>query len=177
MARRGEEEPACPICLAHLHAAVTTNCGHSFCAGCLLDLLEHGTRDTHLCPCCRAPIRSAAPSYTLRALARSGQASETITRTLDQRLAQYFGEPAAQPHGSGLFECLKLFNQPASFTTIRAWALLLVVAAYVCSPIDLIPDWHLPGLGLIDDLLLVVWLWLQLNSDWHKLQLQTRLGH
>lgn len=33
----------CTLCLKLLHQPITTPCGHSFCRGCLLQALDHGT--------------------------------------------------------------------------------------------------------------------------------------
>jgi len=37
----------------------------------------------------------------------------------------------------------------------RAKALLMLLAAYIISPIDLLPDFIIPGLGYVDDMLLI----------------------
>ncbi|OPX85906.1 DUF1232 domain-containing protein [Pelotomaculum sp. PtaB.Bin117] len=37
----------------------------------------------------------------------------------------------------------------------RAKALLMLLAAYVISPVDFLPDFVIPGLGYIDDMLLI----------------------
>lgn len=41
------------------------------------------------------------------------------------------------------------------------WKTLLILAAvlYSLSPIDILPDWNIPGLGLLDDIAVLVILW------------------
>jgi len=43
----------CTLCLKLLHQPITTPCGHSFCRGCLLQALDHGTllRFSYLTSC------------------------------------------------------------------------------------------------------------------------------
>ena len=54
----------CPICLGLLSVACDTNCGHAFCAPCILQHLKHSAR----CPLCREEITSAHPSFVLRTM-------------------------------------------------------------------------------------------------------------
>lgn len=63
----------CPICLGLLSAACDTNCGHAFCAPCILHHLKHSAR----CPLCREEITSAHPSYVLRAMVESYRSART----------------------------------------------------------------------------------------------------
>ncbi|XP_037376650.1 E3 ubiquitin-protein ligase TRIM38-like [Talpa occidentalis] len=60
--KKMREEATCPICLQLMTEPVSIDCGHSFCRGCITDLLvnqRQGTsslRRSH-CPLCRAPFK------------------------------------------------------------------------------------------------------------------------
>jgi hypothetical protein len=64
-----QQELACPICLEWLDAAVETDCGHVFCANCLLQTLNRS--QTNRCPACRAKVQQAVPARSLRRVVES----------------------------------------------------------------------------------------------------------
>ena len=61
----------CAICSGLLEQPVLTECGHTFCADCMWELITRctGTRNTAPCPECRAPVSKRTirkASYRLR---------------------------------------------------------------------------------------------------------------
>lgn len=49
--------PACPVCLAPITHAVQTNCGHQFCAQCVLAYWQHDQWPRAArCPMCRRQV-------------------------------------------------------------------------------------------------------------------------
>ncbi|XP_075769722.1 tripartite motif-containing protein 10-like [Pelodiscus sinensis] len=62
-AREIQEESKCPICLDYLTDPVSTDCGHSFCRGCITQYCEAHTQrdyDSLYCPSCRTQIQKEA---------------------------------------------------------------------------------------------------------------------
>lgn len=51
---------SCPVCLAPLNYPVQTNCGHNFCAQCLLSYWRHDQWPRPArCPVCRRQVRTS----------------------------------------------------------------------------------------------------------------------
>ena len=74
----------CAVCLDWLSDAVETPCGHAFCGGCVLSLLQHrrtqhaaaAGRKGAACPSCRASLRGTRPAQSLRRAVRFAQAQD-----------------------------------------------------------------------------------------------------
>ena len=67
--------------------ACSTNCGHTYCAECLIQFLEsHRGRARHqLCAICRATIFNATPSFALRNLANQALRAQGQQPLSEQR--------------------------------------------------------------------------------------------
>ena len=81
------EDLTCPICLSVFQGACSTNCGHTYCAECLIQFLEsHRGRARHqLCAICRATIFNATPSFALRNLANQALRAQGQQPLSEQR--------------------------------------------------------------------------------------------
>lgn len=56
----GGDRAACAVCLAPITHAVQTNCGHQFCAQCVLAYWQHDQWPRAArCPLCRRQVRSS----------------------------------------------------------------------------------------------------------------------
>lgn len=63
--RPADEEHACPICLDEVSFACGTNCGHTFCAHCLLAYWRSDQRGGALqCPMCRRNVTLLLEGFT-----------------------------------------------------------------------------------------------------------------
>ena len=171
-----------------MEGAVSTSCGHEFCSRCLLEFLETGGDPLNkLCPVCRTRIAYAHPAYGLRRLAADfGQDPRTDQQIEEQRFFDSRlpngSEPTPQNQNAsnrGLSRLLqrewddltRLLSLPVNNgTTLKAWILVILGFIYVISPIDLFPDWVLPGLGLLDDILICVWFIFLLRGLWNEYQ-------
>ena len=66
MRQRGDvgdsaEPESCPICLGHASFPVDTNCGHTFCAECVLSYWQHDQWPRPArCPVCRNQVQLSA---------------------------------------------------------------------------------------------------------------------
>lgn len=65
----------CPLCCKLLYEPVTTPCGHTFCRGCLMRVLDHGNR----CPMCRVVLHMSARRHPI-----SFNLQSILTRTFPQ---------------------------------------------------------------------------------------------
>lgn len=66
----------CPLCCKLLYEPVTTPCGHTFCRGCLMRVLDHGNR----CPMCRVVLHMSARRHPI-----SVNLQSILTRTFPQQ--------------------------------------------------------------------------------------------
>jgi uncharacterized membrane protein YkvA (DUF1232 family) len=138
--------------LEPLSHAVTTSCGHTFCARCILDVWKkRGQQDRPCeCPVDRRAIAMLVPLYLLRGDSVSSNATE-----LDAAMAQYNARFASAPRAAGerLREAHALGRSllPHSLVLkVLLTAAVLIAATYFLLPRDLIPDSY-GCVGYIDD--------------------------
>src|SRR3989338_1640082 len=126
-------ELECPICLEIFTGCAVLNCGHSFCARCIVGLIRSGRTPT--CPQCRAPIREATPNYSVRSLTAAHfqeprtQAEVDAQRELDLLLPMQTGSRSAGGRSSGpgrgwwdrfVTEAKQMFSAPFNPISLQA---------------------------------------------------------
>ncbi|XP_075529522.1 E3 ubiquitin-protein ligase RNF170-like isoform X1 [Dermacentor variabilis] len=159
----------CPICLAEPRHPVETNCGHLFCASCLVSYWHHGNwRGAVRCPVCRQQV-----SVMLRCFQDQHLADETdaqreerarLLRDINDYNRRYSGEPRPWlDHLRDLPTLLRhagseFFSVGGIMYMFRLRIVLCFVAAimYLISPLDMIPEAIFGILGLLDDLFVVL---------------------
>ncbi|CAN0178394.1 unnamed protein product [Ectocarpus sp. 12 AP-2014] len=180
----------CPICLSiEVETPVQTNCGHWFCARCILSYYDQGGRVRIRCPMCRQEVTM------LYGAAGDAQAAGDTDQAHDARAGS---APAATTGSPEIQEEISRFNdrnsgrwrspwqviEDAPLLLRRLWSdlsrgdtrvfgelmrrgvqlQLFVAALYILSPIDVIPESLVGIAGLLDDLVVVVFLLLHLTS-------------
>lgn len=159
----------CPICLAEPRYPVETNCGHLFCANCLVSYWHHGNwRGAVRCPVCRQQV-----SVMLRCFQDQHSAEDTgaqreerarLLRDINDYNRRYSGEPRPWlDHLRDLPTLLRhagseFFSVGGIMYMFRLRIVLCFVAAimYLVSPLDMIPEAIFGILGLLDDLFVVL---------------------
>lgn len=159
----------CPICLAEPRHPVETNCGHLFCANCLVSYWHHGNWGGAVrCPVCRQQV-----SVMLRCFQDQQVAEETdaqreerarLLRDINDYNRRYSGEPRPWlDHLRDLPTLLRhagseFFSVGGIMYMFRLRIVLCFVAAimYLISPLDMIPEAIFGILGLLDDLFVVL---------------------
>ncbi|XP_022658952.1 E3 ubiquitin-protein ligase RNF170-like isoform X1 [Varroa jacobsoni] len=154
----------CFICLEGLRLPVETNCGHAFCAICLLDWLE-GSRSNEVktsCPVCRSHVY-----VLLKCFAQPSEDDEQQMRQI-RRINQYNRRHSGEPrpwieHVRDLPLLLRhVFNEFFSLGglmymfRLRIFLCFLAALVYLISPLDMIPEAVFGLLGLLDDLFVLV---------------------
>eukprot|EP01137_Pigoraptor_chileana_P031064 Opistho-2@18359 len=153
----------CPICISPLQFHCETNCGHSFCASCIKAYSEHSQGISAMtCPCCRQQVTLILKSFSL-ADDRSPQCLEW-SQWIDRYNRRFSG--AARSWSEYLTDAptllRHLFRDLWSGTglmlmfRLRVVMLVVVCAAYMLSPLDLIPEALLGAIGFIDDLIILL---------------------
>ncbi len=100
LARNILDELSCSVSLTLLEEAIVLNCGHSFNAFSLAEILDTNPNSL-LCPDCRTPIQSATTEHKLRALSK-----EIL------KLFNHFNLAENETEALLLKSCLMLKKQP-----------------------------------------------------------------
>ncbi|KAL3224337.1 hypothetical protein MRX96_049527 [Rhipicephalus microplus] len=169
MAAHYGSDAQCPICLGEPRHSVETNCGHLFCASCLVSYWHHGNwRGAVRCPVCRQQV-----SVMLRCFQDQHLPDETdaqreerarLLRDINDYNRRYSGEPRPWlDHLRDLPTLLRhvgseFFSMGGIMYMFRLRIVLCFVAAimYLISPLDMIPEAIFGILGLLDDLFVVL---------------------
>ncbi|XP_061744517.1 RING-HC_RNF170 domain-containing protein [Nerophis ophidion] len=87
----GQREGLCPVCLQTTCFPVQTNCGHLFCAPCLMAYWRHGTwLDPISCPLCRQKVSSLCRLFNNT---RSDQQTKAVLGDITDYNKRYSGAP------------------------------------------------------------------------------------
>jgi len=169
---RTEAELECPICLeTSAEFAVETNCGHKFCAECLLRVWELCTNPNVAisCPSCRGEITLMMPYFTDEEMneERNAERKTFLMNKIDKynRLnieVSYVNHvrelPTILRH---VWAHLWTWDGISVLHKIRIALFLLVGFVYFAVPFDLMPETVLGLFGLIDDVMVLLFVCVQ----------------
>lgn len=157
----------CPICLNEPRFPIETNCGHLFCAQCVILYWRHGNwRGTIRCPVCRQQVTALLRCFRDQEGGTTAEREERnqILWDINDYNRRFTGEP--QPWLDYIWDLPTLLRHLGSeFFSVgglmymfRLRIVLCFVAAimYLISPLDMIPEAVFGILGLLDDLFVVL---------------------
>ncbi|XP_071517183.1 E3 ubiquitin-protein ligase RNF170-like isoform X5 [Panulirus ornatus] len=186
--RRSASDNECPICMDLAKFAVETNCGHMYCASCIIQNWKTNfTMSPMPCPFCRQEVTLLLPCFS------EGETNTTEITEIEERervmadIKQY--NRMYSEHPTSFYSQLQdlptilrhiwaeLFTWRGIEMLSRFRFLICVITAflYAITPIDLIPEAFLGLIGLIDDVVVIVFLLIQVsvvyrtvvaNRDW-----------
>ncbi|KAJ3432720.1 e3 ubiquitin-protein ligase [Anaeramoeba flamelloides] len=160
----------CSICLNNTRHCVATNCGHSFCAKCILDSLDEVNPN---CPNCRSVIYNIYPNYLVRRLveiqnqkndleevSQSTDYNPDEKQELDQRIKSFNDLHHAPEkiqeivrYDAGILR--NLMTSCNNRYSLIGWIIIFLVLCYIFWTDDLIPLES--GLvGILDDVFFIV---------------------
>lgn len=157
-----EEDSNCPVCLNPFRHATLANCGHVYCAQCIVAYWRHGTwLDAVACPVCRTKVTVLMPNFTEpnvddadrnEALADIRSYNRRFSNEPRSWLEHIRDIPVLVPN---LFR--ELFSIGGLMLMFRLRVMILTVAAgmYILSPLDILPEAILGVFGLLDDLFIM----------------------
>lgn len=155
----------CPICLNAPKYSVETNCGHMFCAQCLLLCWKHGNwRNGINCPVCRQQVSVLLCCFSEECEGNeSKEEKKQILNEINNYNRRFCGAPRPWSEYISdlpvlLRHMLSEFFSVGSFMYMfRLQVVLCFMAAimYLVSPLDMIPEALFGIFGLIDDLFIV----------------------
>lgn len=153
----------CPVCLTDTKFCTTTNCGHVFCAPCIITYWRYGRWLGAInCPVCRQQVTILFSNFSEedRALPEAVQ----HRHDMNEYNRRYSGIP--RPWMDYIYDLPTLLRQ--LFTELFSvgglvWVLRLRIilcfcaaALYFVSPLDIIPESVFGFLGLLDDVLIIL---------------------
>ncbi|XP_054161791.1 E3 ubiquitin-protein ligase RNF170-like [Oppia nitens] len=158
----------CPVCLNEPRFPIETNCGHLFCAQCLIVYWQHGQwRGGPIkCPVCRQQVSVMLQCFQPNTVLSDEESSERsrIMHDVNDYNRRYSGAP--RPLMDYIYDLPTLLRHLTSeFFTVgglmymfRIRIVLCFVAAimYLISPLDMIPEAVFGLFGLLDDIFVVL---------------------
>ncbi|XP_035268422.1 RING-HC_RNF170 domain-containing protein [Anguilla rostrata] len=151
----------CPVCLQTATFPVETNCGHLFCAPCLIAYWRHGTWLGAInCPLCRQKVSVLCHLFSE---SRTDRKEKQVMGDIREYNKRYSGAPrrvADYLYDTPLF--LHLLLRAMRNMSGLVWLFFLRVAVCcfgaamsLASPLEAIPEPSCGVLGLLDDLVVV----------------------
>ncbi|RZS15055.1 hypothetical protein BHM03_00046836 [Ensete ventricosum] len=159
------DDDTCSICLGSFTLPCQANCSHRFCGECILSVWHHGSVFQQCkCPICRRFINLLKPTDASVQEGKDKKASQVL-KSIKKYNRSFGGEPSnlIQKLQDLPFFIRRLATElmdprrplPSVFRTQIIFALSLS-AMYVLSPVDLLPEDVYGVVGLLDDLLILL---------------------
>ncbi|XP_077981589.1 E3 ubiquitin-protein ligase RNF170-like [Glandiceps talaboti] len=161
--RRYTVDTSCPVCLQDAQFPTETNCGHVFCANCIITYWRHGSwlGAVH-CPVCRQQVTMLFADFSEEE--RESEEGRARLQDVYDYNRRFSGEPrpimdyirdlpTLLRHAWGEF-----FSLGGLVWMFRLRILLCLLAAilYFISPLDIIPEAVFGILGFMDDLFVIL---------------------
>ncbi|XP_042227128.1 E3 ubiquitin-protein ligase RNF170-like isoform X2 [Homarus americanus] len=186
--RRSASENECPICMDPAKFAVETNCGHMYCASCIIQNWKTNFSTSPMpCPFCRQEVTLLLPCFsedeTNTAELSEVEERESVmvdvsqyNRMYSEHPRSFYGQlqdlPTILRH---IWAELFTWRGVEMLSRFRVLFCIITAVLYAITPIDLIPEAFLGLLGLIDDVVVIAFLMIQVsvvyrtvvaNRDW-----------
>ncbi|CAD8120055.1 unnamed protein product [Paramecium sonneborni] len=159
-----ENNSSCPICLNEdllIKGVQSEQCKHSFCIGCINDYWQHNQKKQLKCPCCRAKISTFAKSKKLQDQFQQDCNSFILEYRLRCTVLKYniiYPFQIIINIYKHLGQLFNLFKVLLKLSIQLQLVLCFILCIYVFSPIDLFPEAIFGVIGLVDDLLCIIFI-------------------
>ncbi|KAF7688502.1 E3 ubiquitin-protein ligase RNF170 [Silurus meridionalis] len=180
---------SCPVCLQQAVLPVESNCGHLFCGSCIIAYWRYGTWLGAInCPICRQIVTLLLPLFRgthQNAQMQDGQQDATlILNDINDYNRRFSGQPRS------LLDRLRdvptllrhafreMFSVGGLFWMFRIRILLCLVGAltYLASPLDFIPEALFGLLGFMDDIFVILLLFIYISIMYREVVTQRLAG-
>ncbi|XXG88247.1 hypothetical protein AAC387_Pa12g0483 [Persea americana] len=170
----------CSVCHDNFNLPCQANCSHWFCAHCIMRVWHFGSAlQPCKCPICRRLITLLIPSEASQRLRHAPEASQVLEGV--EKYNHLFGgcpDSLIQRLRDVPFLIRRLIRDlmdpqrslPLVFRVRMIFAMVLSTV-YVLSPIDILPEGVLGIVGLLDDLLIVLIVFLHLSAIYRSVLL------
>eukprot|EP00088_Acartia_fossae_P036669 TRINITY_DN3787_c0_g1_i1.p1 TRINITY_DN3787_c0_g1~~TRINITY_DN3787_c0_g1_i1.p1 ORF type:complete len:243 (-),score=37.74 TRINITY_DN3787_c0_g1_i1:199-927(-) len=168
----------CAICLSETRYAVKTNCGHIYCGNCFFEVWRRTSQlSATPCPYCRQKITLLLTYFSQdernAAEPEEIESRNTVLTNIHLYNQRYSGEPRSwlevlQDAPTLLSHLVSSFfsgeDQFTMMFQLRIFVLVLFYILYLLSPLDLIPEIAFGIVGILDDIVLFLFLALYLSE-------------
>ncbi|XP_036385231.1 E3 ubiquitin-protein ligase RNF170 [Megalops cyprinoides] len=180
---------SCPVCLQQASLPVETNCGHLFCGPCIIAYWRYGSWLGAInCPICRQMVTLLFPLFQEGDLPNQAQDGQVEAGQILQDVNDYNRRFSGQPRS--LMDRLRdvptllrhafreMFSVGGLFWMFRLRILLCLVGAltYLASPLDFIPEALFGLLGFMDDLFVILLLFIYISIMYREVVTQRLVG-
>jgi len=176
----------CSICLGETSFAVQTNCGHIYCGNCLLEVWRRSSQLSAVsCPYCRQRITLILSYFSAEERGSAELADVETRNSILEQIHTYNRRHSGEPRS--MLEILRdlptllthlfsrLFSGEDGFNfafQLRILTLVLFWIFYLLSPLDLIPEAAFGLLGLLDDVVIFLFLSMYLTTIFRSVMSQ-----
>ncbi|KAM7266421.1 hypothetical protein ACFE04_004318 [Oxalis oulophora] len=167
----------CSVCHSTFTSPVQANCSHWFCGNCIMLVWEHGSSlQPCKCPLCRRHITLLVPAESLRNRHHPSDAPllnkiQTYNRLFGANANSFLERLRDLPFL--LRRLIRELMDPARTLPLviraRVYIAMVLSAAYIISPVDILPEGILGIVGLLDDLVLVLMVFLHVAAIYRSL--------
>ncbi|KPP63804.1 E3 ubiquitin-protein ligase RNF170-like [Scleropages formosus] len=179
----------CPICLQQASMPVETNCGHLFCGSCIVAYWRYGSWLGAInCPICRQLVTLLFPLFYENNQLNQVLEGQSEPAQILQDVHDYNRRFSGQPRS--LMDRLRdvptllrhafreMFSVGGLFWMFRVRILLCLVGAvtYLASPLDFIPEALFGLLGFMDDLFVILLLFIYISIMYREVVTQRLVG-
>ncbi|CAI9731675.1 E3 ubiquitin-protein ligase RNF170-like [Octopus vulgaris] len=181
---RRQNESNCPVCLDDLSFGVETNCGHVFCASCIIAYWHYGSWLGGIkCPVCRQKVTLLLLCFTDAETRSTTQERADILNQIHDYNRRFSGEPRSimdylNDIPTLLRHCLQeLFSWNGLMIIFRMRITICAVfgICYLISPLDIIPEAAFGLFGLLDDVFVLSLMVVYITIAYREL-VASRLG-
>ncbi|MBN3295523.1 E3 ubiquitin-protein ligase RNF170 [Amia ocellicauda] len=180
---------SCPVCLQQASLPVETNCGHLFCGSCIIAYWRYGSWLGAInCPICRQMVTLLFPLFQEHDQPSQTQEGQPEARQILQEVNDYNRRFSGQPRS--LMDRIRdvptllrhafreMFSVGGLFWMFRIRILLCLVGAltYLVSPLDFIPEALFGILGFMDDLFVILLLFIYIAIMYREVVTQRLAG-
>lgn len=163
--QRQHQDLTCPVCLNEAQYPVETNCGHIYCANCMITYWNTGRwQGAVRCPSCRQQV-----TILLRCFSEAEQQSRSperqrLVESINQYNRRFSGQPLTwieyiRDLPTILRHCFFDFFSIGGLIwmfRLRIFVCFTIALLYLLSPLDIIPEIAFGIFGLLDDLFVVL---------------------
>ncbi|XP_004299808.1 PREDICTED: E3 ubiquitin-protein ligase RNF170-like [Fragaria vesca subsp. vesca] len=179
------ENDQCSVCHSGFNTPCQANCSHWFCGKCIMLVWDHGSAlQPCKCPLCRRQITLLVPTEASLSQRNTPEVAEILGKV--ETYNRYFGGQSRgliqrmQDLPFLLRRLLREVLDPRRSLplVIRARVIIatILTGAYILSPVDFIPEAIFGIVGLLDDLLITLVVFLHIATIYQSVLYQRHGG-